>query len=182
MKRREDEAIFSDTIILFASFYAFVLITLQSFLHVKVNIHPVLTGEMRMRQINSHFSKNTLCVLCCAQLFFLIITLPLRQWTVPLKSVNGYVRASKPFNQHLHPVKSQWLCNKSVVTFSFSRVVYISTQLQIKNFIIQTVLFKQCFIANGRVFKMKVIQTICICHAESIALEFLKYNSCVVWS
>ncbi len=70
MKRREDEAIFSDTIILFASFYAFVLTTLQSFLHVKVNIHPVLTGEMRMRQINSHFSKNTLCVLCCAQLLF----------------------------------------------------------------------------------------------------------------
>ncbi len=117
----------------------------------------------------------------CTTFIFFIITLPLRQWTVPLKSVNGYVRASKPFNQHLHPVKSQWLCNKSVVTFSFSRVVYISTQLQIK-YIIQTVLFKQCFIANGRVFKMKVIQTICICHAESIALEFLKYNSCVVWS
>lgn len=179
MKRREDEAIFSDTIILFASFYAFVLTTLQSFLHVKVNIHPVLTGEMRMRQINSQINSHYVV----HNFFYFIITLPLRQWTVPLKSVNGYVRASKPFNQHLHPVKSQWLCNKSVVTFSFSRVVYISTQLQIKkNFIIQTVLFKQCFIANGRVFKMKVIQTICICHAESIALEFLKYNSCVVWS
>lgn len=91
MKRREDEAIFSDTVILFASFYAFVLTTLQSFLHVKVNIHPVLTGEIRMRQINSHFSQNTLCVLCYARLFFffITITLPLRQWTVPLKSVNG---------------------------------------------------------------------------------------------
>lgn len=72
MKRREDEAIFSDTVILFASFYAFVLITLQSFPYIHVHIHPVLNSEMRMRQINGHFSKNTLCFMLCMTFFFFL--------------------------------------------------------------------------------------------------------------
>lgn len=57
------------------------------------------------------------------------ITLPLRLWTVPLKSVNGYVRTSKPFNQpRVNGVTINLL--SMMHTFTFSRVV----QLQIKTF------------------------------------------------